>query len=329
MKNIFAALTGFEFGRLSIDSGGRNSISVFLFILLLPSANLYAAPQGGTVVQGQGQISQPTATQTTINQNSHSLAIDWNSFNVSSNEQVNFNQPSTSSIALNRITNGSPSQILGQINANGHVILSNPSGILFGANAQVNVAGLLATGLDIDPAAFMSGNFDLRNSNGVCYVINQGLLSAATGGSINLVGGVVKNDGVIMADYGQINLLAGESAVVDFSGDGLLSFQLTDSVKQNLSLADSTMANSAAENNGTLQADGGKIVIEASVAQDIFTQAVNNTGIIRATKIENVGGVIRLSGSGGDTRNNGEISAANGGDVLLQSTQSHLFLQVI
>ncbi|MDH5258759.1 MAG: filamentous hemagglutinin N-terminal domain-containing protein, partial [Gammaproteobacteria bacterium] len=294
---------------------GLGSLGLVCKTLLFSSTIVIAAPQGGTVVQGQGTIVQPTANVTTINQNTQNLAIDWNSFNLSSNESVTFNQPNASSVALNRILSASPSEIMGRINANGHVILSNQNGILFGANAQVNVGGLLATGLDIDPAQFMSGKFKLGNNGDAGFVINHGLLSAAVGGSINLVGGTVKNDGVIIADLGQINLLAGESAIVDFSGDGLLNFQITNSVKQNLSGTDS-----AAENNGVLQADGGKVVIEASVAQDIFSQAVNNTGIIRASKIERVGGVVRLSGSGGHVRNSGEINAVNGGEVVLDSS---------
>jgi len=312
MKKLFFGQLIFEFRRLI-----KRTFISFGIALFFPVASLYASPQGGVIVHGQGSISQPTSTSTTINQNTQALAIDWNSFNVKRNERVTFVQPSSSSVALNRIINASPSEIMGQINANGRVILSNPSGILFGSNAQVNVAGLLATGLDIDPAEFMTGKFDLRsvNADGAGFVINQGLLSAATGGSINLVGGAVKNEGMIVADFGQINLLAGESAVVDFSGDGLLNFQLMDSVKQNITAADS-----AVKNSGTLQANGGKIVIEAKVAQDIFTQAVNNTGIIRATKIENIGGVVRLSGAGGHVRNSGEINAINGGEVVLTST---------
>ena len=57
---------------------------------------------------GTGSISQTDLT-TTINQTSQNLAIDWQSFDVNANEQVDFVQPNTSFVALNRIlgNNGS------------------------------------------------------------------------------------------------------------------------------------------------------------------------------------------------------------------------------
>ena len=49
-----------------------------------------------------------------------------------------------SGLALNRVTGSeNPSEILGQLTANGQVWLVNSSGVFFGPNAQVNVAGLV------------------------------------------------------------------------------------------------------------------------------------------------------------------------------------------
>ena len=96
------------------------------------SPMLMAAPQGGTVVAGTGTIEQVGNTTTLISQNSQSLAINWDTFNVNADETVKFNQPSSSAVALNRIVSQTPSQIFGHIDANGRVFLINPNGILFG-----------------------------------------------------------------------------------------------------------------------------------------------------------------------------------------------------
>ena len=104
----------------------------------------WALPQGGTVSAGQASISQ-TANQTTINQGSQRAIVDWNSFNVAQGESVQFNQPSSSAVTLNRVHDASPSQIHGALNANGRVFIVNNNGILFSKDAQVNVGGLLAT----------------------------------------------------------------------------------------------------------------------------------------------------------------------------------------
>ena len=88
---------------------GKSLICCSLLLTqLVVSFNANAAPQGGHIVGGAGSINQ-SALNTTIQQNSASLVIDWNSFNVQQNETVNFLQPGSSSIALNRILSNSGS----------------------------------------------------------------------------------------------------------------------------------------------------------------------------------------------------------------------------
>src|SRR5262249_5496476 len=111
-------------------------------------------PQGGTVTAGQAVIANETSPLD-VTQSSDRAGIDWNSFNVGSSESVNFTQPSSAAIALNRIHDANPSSIDGQLSANGRVWLVNANGILFGSHAQVNVGGLLATTADIGNDRFM------------------------------------------------------------------------------------------------------------------------------------------------------------------------------
>ncbi|MCP4276550.1 MAG: filamentous hemagglutinin N-terminal domain-containing protein, partial [Gammaproteobacteria bacterium] len=89
-----------------------------LLSLLIYIPYTHAAPNGGNIVGGTGSINASGLT-TTINQNSSSMAINWNSFDVNQHEIVNFIQPGQSSIALNQILGNNASQIHGQINANG------------------------------------------------------------------------------------------------------------------------------------------------------------------------------------------------------------------
>ena len=89
-----------------------------------------ALPTGGKLVAGQASIAQSAATLT-ITQSSNRAAIDWTTFNVGAQAQVNFNQPSVTSVTLNRVLDANPSQIFGRISANGQVFLSNPSGVYF------------------------------------------------------------------------------------------------------------------------------------------------------------------------------------------------------
>ena len=125
-----------------------------------------ANPAGGQVVAGQATINAPNAGTLVINQSSHSAAINWQQFSVGSNEYVVFNQPSASSTVLNRVVGGMPSEILGNISANGRVFLVNPNGIAFGRGAQVDVGGLVASTMDIGNDDFLKGRYVFAGAPG-------------------------------------------------------------------------------------------------------------------------------------------------------------------
>ncbi|MEJ1436981.1 MAG: filamentous hemagglutinin N-terminal domain-containing protein [Candidatus Sedimenticola sp. (ex Thyasira tokunagai)] len=273
------------------------------------SGPAYSGPEGGQVMGGSGHISLPDATTTLIQQQSQNLAIDWQRFNVASNESVLFQQPSASAAVLNRILDQDPSQIFGSIEANGRVFLSNPNGIIFGASATVNMGSLFATGLDMSSADFMSGRYEMGLADGESagVVINRGIISAATGGSVTLVGGAVSNEGLIIADVGYVNLAAGRKAVVDFRGDGSIRFQVDEAV-----LGNPVGLDSAVSNSGEIRAEGGQVLLSGHAAQDVFSKVVNNDGVIRAGRIDDSGGTIRLLGSGGDVYNSGTLDASSG-----------------
>ena len=186
--------------------------------IVFSSDALAGGPTGGTVVGGSGTITQ-TGNSTVINQASKKLALNWNTFNVAANESVLFNQPSKSAVALNRILDQSPSQIFGRISSNGQIFLINTHGIIFGATAQLNVGGLLASTLDLTPNDFLSGRYNLNAVGAGAGIVNHGLIQAASGGSVSLVGGSVSNDGLIFANYGKINLDGAEHAVLDLQRD--------------------------------------------------------------------------------------------------------------
>ena len=104
-----------------------------------------ASPEGGNVVAGQGNIQQTNANTTIVQQQSHSLAIDWQSFNLTPQDLVQFNQPSASAAVLNRVLNSTPTNIFGTIQANGQVFIMNQAGIVFGDSANVDVGSLFAS----------------------------------------------------------------------------------------------------------------------------------------------------------------------------------------
>ena len=265
----------------------------------------WAAPEGGEVVGGEGIIQQ-AGVETLITQATERMAIDWRSFDVAANERVEFVQPSSSSIALNRVLSNRGSEIMGRIDANGQVMLVNPNGIVFGKDSVVNVGGMIASGLNIDPTSFINGEFALDSIEGAeGKVINYGIINAAIGGSVTLVGEQVQNDGLISAKLGAVNLVAGNAAVLTFDPSGMMGVKVSEAVVQ-----DELGVDAAVINNGSINAEGGRVLLNASVSEDVFTNAVNNAGMNKASSVVvHEDGSFTL-GAGADVINTGDISTS-------------------
>lgn len=232
-------------------AGAKAAIASALALLGATAlAPAYALPSGGTVVGGSanGEIHLSGGNSLSVNQKVDKLIANWDSFSVAAGERVIFNQPSSSSIALNRVIGTKASDIQGRIDANGQVFLVNPNGVLFGRGAQVNVGGLVASTLDITDAEFNGNSSRYRftgpSTNGV---LNQGgAITAAEGGSIALLGAQVDNRGTVLAQMGGVGLGAGSDLTLNFDGNKLLDIRV-----------DAGVANALASNGGLLKADGG------------------------------------------------------------------------
>ena len=244
-----------------------------------------ALPTGGTVSLGQGTINQ-TGSRMTIGQTTNNLAINWGSFNIGTNAAVSFVQPSSSSVALNRVSDdGGVSQIFGQLSANGRVFLLNPSGILFGPTAQVNVGGLVASSLNLSDSDFATGHYKFSKQGRAGSVINQGRLTAGPGGYVALLAPEVRNEGTIVANSGTVALAGGNAITLDFSGDKLINL-----------VVDQGALNALAENKQLIQAADGTVIMAARAADALSSAVVNNDGLIQAVSASNQNGVIRLEG---------------------------------
>ncbi len=205
-----------------------------------------ATPESGSVAQGSAVISQSGAT-TTVNQTSQNAVINWHSFDTASNEAVKFNQPNASSIALNRITSGTPTSFAGQLTANGQVWILNPAGVLFTSTSKVDVGGLVASTLNMTDSDFMAKNYKLQQLPGVSQgsVINNGLITSHESGLVALVAPTVENNGTIVANMGNVLLASGTVATLDPYGDNLINF-----APENYAVEGSVT------NNGKISTDG-------------------------------------------------------------------------
>jgi filamentous hemagglutinin family protein len=244
---------------------------------------LLAQPTGGVVSAGAATIGGVPAAMV-ITQTTPNVAINWQSFGIQSGQSVQFVQPGTNSVALNRVVGPDPSNIMGSLSSNGRVFLVNPNGILFGAGASVNVGSLVASSLAISDTDFMANRYVFSGA-GPGAVQNQGVLQAATDGHLALLGANVSNEGLMFAYRGTVALAAGNAMTLDMAGDRLLSVTVNEGV-----------VNALVTNSGDMVADGGRVLMTTQAAGSLLANAVNNTGYIQARTIANDEGSIRLLG---------------------------------
>jgi filamentous hemagglutinin family protein len=289
-----------------LGGGFVRSVLCALPLLGLASAAMAASslPSGGVVTSGQVSISSSGSTLS-VNQSSGKAAINWTSFSVGSGYTVNFNQPSASSVTLNRVVGNEQSVIDGVLNANGKVFLVNSNGILFGSGASVNVGGLVASTLNISDADFAAGNYVFAGSSAAGSVLNMGTIRAADGGYVALLGPQVANEGVIVASRGAVTLASGQKVSLNFNGDSLLSVSV-----------DEGTLDALVANKGAIYADGGSVVLTARAADELVASQVNNSGVIQARTVEDLTGSITLDAVGGTTTVSGTLdaSAPDGGN---------------
>ena len=285
-----------------------SALCVSGMLLALPAL---ANPLGGSVVGGNGNATiagQGTAL-TTINQSANRVIINWQDFSIGHGEVTRFVQPSASASALNRVFSGNPTEIYGSLQANGHVFVVNPNGILVGAGGQVDTKGFVASTLDVANASFLSGRDLFFSSDSAAGIRNEGSIQAL-GGDVFLIARTVENAGTIRAPQGTVGLAAGSQVQLVQSGNQRISVLAGNSA--------APAASSGVANSGVIEATSAEL---KAAGGNIYALAINNGGIVRANGAVSRNGHIYLTSSGGNIENSGVLSAKNadgsGGTIVV------------
>ncbi|HEY7771770.1 MAG TPA: filamentous hemagglutinin N-terminal domain-containing protein, partial [Marinagarivorans sp.] len=271
------------------------------------SAPSYALPEGGQVVAGDARIDN-AGDAMNIQQDSQRVIIDFESYNIAGHETVNYNQPNSDAVALNRVLGSDLSAIDGTINANGQVYLINPNGVLFGDGAQVNVGGLVATSLDTDNQAFLDGREHFTgDTQGT--VANRGQINARD--RVVLMAPQVSNSGEINVPGGDIMLRSGRDVLLHSPGSEIPI------------LVEDAELNGQVVNTGTLNAGSVALVMDGKNGREVYDNAINNYGLVRAVAINGEGGKVQLLAPNADVVQAGTINASadqgRGGEVDIRA----------
>lgn len=270
-------------------------------------------PQGGVVAAGTASISQAAPNQLNINQLSQQAVINWNSFNIGGQASVNFVQPNSTASILNRVLSAEPSQIFGQLRANGQVYIVNPNGIVFGSGSRVDAGAIVASTLNITDANFMAGNNHFVRGSATGTITNQGKLTSAPGGYVALLGATVNNAGTITTPHGSAILAAADKLQLPVSKSGLITLVLepatvnaavvnspegvisTPDGQVYLSASAANRLTASVFNQGQIIANGAKVNLSATQADGLGE--VRQEGLIDASNSSGEGGVVKLLGN--------------------------------
>ena len=295
-------------------------LATLLVAAVLNPVGSFANPTGANVTGGAATVSGQGTSRVTIDQSSDRAFIEWNSFSVAKGESVRFNQPSASSVTANKVVGVAPSDILGAVSANGRIILINPNGIFFGKGSTIDAAGLIATTLDLDKDSFLSGGkFKFSSASELsASVVNEGTLTLSDAGLGALVAPHVRNSGALVANLGTAVLASGKAFIVDFTGDGLITFALGEGIASTLVGADGQPLKAQVEQAGEVTA--GRIVLSAAAAREVVNQSVNVSGLVRAGSADrNADGSISLRGSNSVAVESTAVLAAPAGSIVLDA----------
>jgi filamentous hemagglutinin family protein len=290
-----------------------NARRLFLFVALCAAAqneNLFANPTGMTVVSGSASAQQ-NGSQLNVT-TSAAAFLNWSSFNIQQGETTTFIQPSVNSVVLNEIGGANPSQIFGNLNANGTVILANANGFYFGPNSMISVDGsFIATTAPLAPDFGAGSAWTFTGMPPLANIVNYGQIQVGSGKSLFLIAEQIENHGELNAPGGDVGLYAGENILISDRPDGR-------------GLSATVQVPSGSINNfGQITADAGTIALQAKV--------VNQDGLIQADSIQNRNGVIELVasdsialGANSQILANGDNSSSgsDGGQIMVQSVQT-------
>lgn len=253
------------------------------------------------VVSGTANIDTSIPNTTTIT-TSDKTAIDWLSFSLAAGTTLEFKQPSSSSIVLNRVTTDLNSVISGALNANGRVFILNSNGILFAAGSSVNTAGLVASALHLSDDNFTNNNYLFTAAGNTGSVVAAGDIVIVDGGFVALTG----NNGVTTS-----------GSLTAHGGTALLAS--ADQVTLTLNTADSGLGSYAVAGlNGTTTVGGSLNLASAGGPGGLLETAGNTIAVASDLALD--------TGSNGawSWNQNGALSIGNGGTVTGAFVDSNL-----
>jgi filamentous hemagglutinin family protein len=244
-------------------------------------------------------------TNVAIQQTGDKAILNWETFNVGRNTTVDFRQDPSWAV-LNKVNDpqARPSQIQGQIKADGTVLIANRNGVVFSGTSQVDTRNLVAAAARITDDQFRGGGVygsdttaSFTDALGKVEVQAGAQISTRTpqsatqgGGYVMLLGSEVHNAGQITTPSGQTLLAAGDSFFIR-KGVGSTGNQLSTTRGNEVTpaFAPDSLAGKVV-NSGLIQAPLGDVTLTG--------REVRQDGVVLSSTSVNTRGTVHLKANG-------------------------------
>ncbi len=259
-------------------------------------------------------------------------------FDVGTADTARFTGPASVTNILSRVTGGAASMIDGTLQsdiAGANLYLLNPSGVMFGPNAQLDMTGsFYVSTADVvrledggafyadratdsmlgmaDPVAF---GFLRENPSGIRIdesglVVSTGQTLSLVGGEIHIIGGQA---GILSATSGRVQIVSVGSAGEAVFGSSSIDVSTFDQLGQ-ITLSNLTYIDASSDVGGTVVIRGGQLRIDQS---GLFADAWGDRADARLGIDIDVTGDVVLDNEG-VIRSEGSGEGA-GGDIVLKA----------
>ncbi|MHC4783625.1 MAG: two-partner secretion domain-containing protein, partial [Planctomycetota bacterium] len=241
-----------------------------------------------------------------VNLSSDRAVINWDNFDAINGQGITFTGPGSFAV-LNRVVAGGATNFDGYLNGNqGHILLINPQGIVFGPNASISAARFTASTMhlvdDENFSNFMSSSNTFEFAKGGADPAAQIALLAGseiTAQRVELLAQKITNAGTITTGPGGIvAMVAGDRVLLGESGSNIIvEMDSATGVVADTDTDFGTISGGPAGSvtntiDGTITSPGGQVVLAAG---DIFSAALQDEGE-RAVKVHWGNGTVTQNG---------------------------------
>lgn len=255
--------------------------NIRIYLALIPTL-LWSLPSGSTVVSGGATVSTGSKT-VSVSTTNETNVINWTNFNIAADESVTFSRTGANLNdtyhVVNIVTGNLATTIQGGVfgGNNCKFYLVNPNGVIIDSTGQIVSGGVFVSGLSLTGTFQPDMNLTFTGTGTVSF---SGTATATNGDAIFL--------GYRVTTSSSSSINASNTAVLAAGTD--LIFQPSNEERIYIQTAGSPSTGTGVDHTGTISANS--IMMKAD--GNIYSLAINHSGIISASSCSSSGGKIKL-----------------------------------